>query len=102
MRTREDFDKKHYVYILIDPFDLKIRYIGCTLNPKRRRKDHYTNRFYNYNNKLLTWIIILKDSGTKPIFKVIAEFDNYQKAHSMECVLIKKCSKDLFNKDFNS
>lgn len=92
---------KYYVYVLKCPFDFKIRYIGCTKNPKLRYRNHRTdNRFTNEYIK--DWLCGLRLSGNKPIFQIIYETYSEKNAKSMEKNLIKKFSDQLVNKLHNS
>lgn len=90
---------KYYLYVLRDPITRDIKYVGITSNPKNRRKDHLAGLFYpnHGNNGLELWKIGVKMNNNRPIFDIIKAFDNYEKARSMERILISKLP-NLLNK----
>lgn len=71
--------QKVFIYTLSDPNTKKIRYVGKSINPKRRLKDHYYNKRRTYCSN---WIWSLKDSNQKPILNIIEECneDNWEEA----------------------
>lgn len=62
-----------YIYALIDPRNLEVRYIGKTNNPKERYYDHISTKAkYLINpDKRRQWIIELKAINLKPIMSVL-------------------------------
>lgn len=67
-----------YIYTLTCPTTNKIRYVGKTINPKRRLQSHLWN---NPKNKtyVYKWIQKLKKSGLKPNMNIIDEVkDNWK------------------------
>lgn len=59
-----------YIYILIDPRDNVIRYVGKTIHPKTRLRDHiYESK--NYDHHRAKWLRSLIKKGIKPILKII-------------------------------
>lgn len=68
----------HYIYALSHPITNEVRYIGKTINIKRRYKQHlYDKRTRSYKS---SWIISLKSLGLKPIMTIIEECndDNWE------------------------
>lgn len=66
---------KTFIYSLVDPFTKEVRYIGKANNPKARYSAHMscrdkTNPHKNY------WIKGLKESGAKPLLKILEETDD--------------------------
>lgn len=59
-----------YIYTLIDPETNKVRYVGKTINPKNRLKDHIYES-YRTRNYRCSWIKSLLDKNLKPIFKIV-------------------------------
>lgn len=58
-----------YIYKLVDPRDKSIKYVGATVNPKRRKGQHNRGEF---SSKLIrTWVSELKQLNLKPIFSII-------------------------------
>lgn len=90
--------EKVYVYVLIDPITLKVRYIGITKSPKRRLQGHLddikSNREKNTHKK--NWIKKLIKIGCKPIMKILKICANREEALLLEEKLIFKY-KDKHN-----
>ena len=64
----------HYIYTLSDPNTNEVRYVGKTINIKRRYKQHlYDKRQTSHKN---SWIISLRKNGLKPIMTIIEECNN--------------------------
>lgn len=63
-----------YIYALVDPRDNRIRYIGKTVNIKKRYEQHLY-WFTGTNPRKERWIQNLKDKGLKPELDVIEECD---------------------------
>src|SRR4030065_1619897 len=75
-----------FIYTLIDPITLEVRYVGKTEDPERRYLGHLhvlnKNR-KDYNEDIshrANWIRKLSKRGTVPIFSIIEEvsIDNWQ------------------------
>jgi hypothetical protein len=64
--------KTTFIYILIDPIDNTIRYVGKTNNPKERFKAH-TNIARDNNTHKRNWINKLRKCGCKPEIEIIDE-----------------------------
>lgn len=68
----------HYIYTLSDPDTNEVRYVGKTINTKRRYKQHlYDKRQTSHKH---SWITSLKKIGLKPIMIIIEECssDNWE------------------------
>jgi hypothetical protein len=64
--------KNTYIYILKDPIDNSIRYVGKSNDPKRRLYHHCSpSRFKNTHK--CNWIKLLKRNGLRPLLEVIEE-----------------------------
>jgi group I intron endonuclease len=63
-----------YIYSLIDPQTNEVRYIGKSINPKRRYYEHikYVN---NNNSHKSNWIKKILSQGLKPRLEIIEECD---------------------------
>ena len=59
-----------YIYILLCPASQQVRYVGKTVNPRKRYNNHISpdNNYY-----VSRWIKKLKSKGLKPIFEIIDE-----------------------------
>jgi len=61
-----------YIYVLIDPIDNDIRYVGKTSNPKSRLSGHITEcKKEKYKHYRARWIRSLLKKNLKPIIKFI-------------------------------
>lgn len=85
-----------YIYILIDPITLEIRYVGKTNNPKKRMRAHISPHVYmRHNNKKCIWIEELKALGLRPVMQVMTTCPA-DKSHLFEHMYFK-----LFNAVFD-
>lgn len=62
-----------YFYALKDPFTLKIRYIGQTVAPDNRYRNHIYEAKKNNKNHKERWIIQLIRKNAKPIMEILWE-----------------------------
>lgn len=63
-----------HIYVLIDPRDLEIRYVGKTNNPKERMRAHISPHVYmRHNNRKCIWTEELKSLGLRPIMQVLLQ-----------------------------
>ena len=65
-----------YIYVLVDPRDDKIHYVGCSFNPASRLREHVSNAktAFNRNVKLSRknhWIIQLLLCQHHPLMRII-------------------------------
>lgn len=58
-----------YIYVLIDPRDYRIRYVGKTINPKRRLRGHCT--YLKSRSHRTHWLNQLKKENIRPILQVV-------------------------------
>jgi hypothetical protein len=58
-----------YIYAYRDPFDLKIKYIGQTVNLAHRLIAHYAKK--ENNRELSTWLHDLRRNGAAPIVETL-------------------------------
>lgn len=79
-----------YFYALKDPITTKIRYIGQTVNPGNRLRNHiYEAKKFNKNHKE-RWIIQLLRKNEKPIMEILwEEVMTAEEANSFETDLIQ-------------
>lgn len=65
-----DKSMEHKVYVLVDPSDNTVRYVGVTTNPRRRRSRH--RGLSEGGNRLLTqWKASLHERGLRPLMAVV-------------------------------
>ena len=61
-----------YIYALIDPRDLEVRYIGKTIDPKNRLRAHiFPHNDAKERNKKMRWTEELKALNLRPIMQVL-------------------------------
>jgi hypothetical protein len=66
-------EKVIYIYSLADPNTNMVRYIGKSINPKRRYNEHINNCYKSSNNHKDNWIKLLLSDNQKPIMNIIEE-----------------------------
>ena len=59
-----------YIYALLDPRDNEVRYIGKTINPKRRLSEHLADSKREYNYRAM-WIKSLLKENLNPLIKFL-------------------------------
>ena len=59
-----------YIYALLEPTTLEVRYIGKTINPKNRLVGHINESKY-FDHYRARWIKSLTSKGLKPLFKIL-------------------------------
>lgn len=62
----------YYIYGLVDPDSLEIKYVGQTKNPENRFKQHLK---IEIENRKVFWIANLKRKGKKPILQIIEKIE---------------------------
>jgi len=81
-------------YVLIDPRDNKIKYVGRTVDPENRYRNHIYDAKRNNRNKRERWIISLLRQNIRPIMKIVYElYCTLDEAISTEKMLIKKLGR---------
>lgn len=87
-----------YIYALVDPRDNRVRYIGKSVNPQKRYKQHCEHKSRLHRS---VWIQgILKD-GLKPILKILEELPddaNWQQSERDWIAYGKSIGWDLTNR----
>jgi hypothetical protein len=68
--------KTIYIYTLEHPLTGEIRYVGKTVNPKKRESDHCSKSVQLLNQRHLSkWILSLLNQGLKPKMTIIDSTD---------------------------
>ena len=90
-----------YFYTLIDPFTGKIRYIGQTVDPGNRFRNHIYEAKKNNKTHKERWIMQLIRKNSKPIMSIVTEEDmTKDEANTFETEMIqfyKDEGHDLLN-----
>ena len=93
-----------YIYLLKNPEDNKIVYVGETVNIKHRFIKHKCGSIYDSEDKK-EWLKYLKSKDLNPIIEIIDFADNKQDALIKENFYISKYLKEgykLFNININN
>lgn len=91
-----------YFYVLVDPFDNQIKYVGRTVDLGNRFRNHIYEAKKNNRNKRERWIVSLMRKNSKPLMKVVyQEVCSTQQAICIERMLIKKVGKRFKLKNDN-
>ncbi len=64
-------DRKWFIYILIDPRDDEVRYVGWTFNINKRYKSHISNRKQLKHTYKIMWIEQLVSLNMLPKYEII-------------------------------
>jgi len=65
-------ERKIYIYVLVNPLNNEVFYVGYTNNPTRRLNEHIGDKYNNYKDAVIEKIINVK---LKPELKIIDECD---------------------------
>lgn len=69
-----EFHMKTYIYVLKDPINQHIRYVGKTISPKNRYKSHKCLKVKK-GTYLSCWIESLRNKDLSPIMEIIDEVE---------------------------
>lgn len=64
-------NREWVIYVLVDPRDSKVRYVGFTVNAKARLRDHCKDSELKRDYYRCRWIKSLKALGLKPVMVII-------------------------------
>ncbi len=86
--------KAYHIYILTDPLDGLVKYVGCTVNPKSRLSNHISqcSDASCGGLKKVKWIRDLKENNVRPTMTIVRACDTIEQAK-----IIEKQTYDLFN-----
>lgn len=91
----------HYIYGLFDPRDNKLRYVGLSVNPSRRYREHTNiSKIEKGSGYSRNWILSLLNVKMKPFMKIIEVCDDLDVGIKREVYWIrffKKKNCDLTN-----
>lgn len=99
-----------FVYALVDPRSSRIRYVGCSYNPKKRMESQLTEaRARRSNPKYakvpdnfpprLRWLTELIDGGNSPIVVILeeCEYSEWRERENYWIVTLHEAGADLTN-----
>ena len=90
--------RKTFIYGLICPYSLELRYVGKANDPQRRLKDHmYDFRGHELNKAL--WFRKMRQDKIKPILEIIEEvtMDKWQEAEEFWIAYFRYIGANLLN-----
>ena len=64
---------KSYIYMLLDPFEAMVGYVGKSVDPEGRYYQHLNDRHTNKGK--IRWILKLQELGSKPLLYILEETD---------------------------
>jgi predicted GIY-YIG superfamily endonuclease len=76
-----------YIYILKDPIDKKVRYVGMTSNPKLRLSQHLKDAKKNKKTgktKKQKWLLDLGEKKMMPYMEIVRSINNEAVARIIE------------------
>lgn len=94
-----EYNPTHSIYVLKDPRNGDVRYVGETCNPPKRLRGHINNARAGKNGPRGEWICELLDANLRPKMDVVEQCD-FSERHEREDYWMKKCEKegaDLLN-----
>lgn len=71
----------HFIYELIDPRDEQCRYVGITINPNLRFRQHLAG---DSNHEKKAWLLSLQGEEIEPRMSIIEIVDDMEKAQEQE------------------
>ena len=98
MKTKEE--REVFIYVLKCPITLEVRYVGKSVNPKRRFSQHTNTKILkkNKHTRLSRWILKLKKDNKLPIIEIIdTAFGNWAKKEQFYISLYKRKGSPICN-----
>lgn len=93
-----DGTERCYIYVLIDPRNQEVRYVGSSIQPEQRLKSHGAEK---KSKEKYEWVQELKQEGLLPRIHIVEEYSDWRKAIVPEMLWILRLANDgvrLFNK----
>lgn len=90
---------KSYLYTLNCPFTNQIKYVGVSIQPKKRFNTHLSKARQSTSTRKKAWIKGLLNQNLKPLLNIISEH-NKDEIHEIEKSFILKCKEkgiELYN-----
>lgn len=89
-----------YIYLLIDPINNIVRYVGATTNPKTRFTQHIKDASKEKKTGKTDkqkWILKLIGKKLKPKMKIVGKYENLGEARKQEEKEVIKHIKTIYN-----
>jgi len=89
--------KPHQIYLLVDPNDGKVRYVGKSKNPRGRLRQHIKESMLRQNTAKKKWIRGLLKKHQAPIMEVKAQIFDETEARIMESETCHQHRATIYN-----
>lgn len=92
--------KKYFVYGLQDPFTKEIKYVGASITPLGRLRNHIRDaKFPHLNYKKAEWISGLIQKGVHPNLCIFSAYNSVDEAAMGEVLYYDKYKETTTSKD---
>lgn len=89
-----------HIYLLIDPINKKVRYVGATSNPKSRLRQHVKDASKpkkKGKTEKQKWILKLKEKGMIPFMEIVGTEESKELARVEEEKLVIRHIDTIYN-----
>jgi hypothetical protein len=87
-----------YIYALLDPRTLEVRYIGKSIRPHHRHRGHIAEARMGVNRRRCRWILSLLRQGLEPLLSIMDERDDDGSAQErLYIALLRQAGFNLTN-----
>lgn len=88
-----------YIYALQDPRTYEVRYIGKSVSPKNRLRNHINGQRYAQNWRMRQWIGELRADARRPVLMIVDECDleNWQERERHWIKIFREVGSRLCN-----
>jgi len=90
-------EKPNQIYLLIDPNDNTVRYVGMSKNPKSRLRQHVKESMERQNTAKKAWIHTLMQNGQAPRMDVVAQILDRAEARVRESAVCHQHQGTIYN-----
>lgn len=108
MRHKVNTHSPRWIYALVDPRDSRVRYIGCSVDPEKRLRDHMATvtglvasmlSRHDSPTPVYTWLFHLVQNGELPLLVFIEQCaaDVWRERESYWIVKLDEAGADLTN-----
>jgi len=84
------------IYVLVDPRTFKIRYVGKSIDAKKRLRSHCSRTRTRWTSTKL-WVQELKALGLRPLMRVIARVSDWETAERKIIALCRSSGREMLN-----
>lgn len=87
-----------YIYTLLDPSTMEIRYVGQTNEPKRRFNDHISSSINenseSYDTYKARWVRKVVSNNSLPIMNIIDSCNSFEESNKLERIYVENLTND--------